>query len=286
MPTLTDKVLHYQATHAGLQAILDEVSPRIYDFPRRTLPYDEDASGDFYLFFHPRLLHLLDRFKDQGKPFEAYLHSVLTWQFKNFLRTRRQAERQWNTTLRLDPGEGYALPDTAQSEETTTGTLADVTGTSRLLRSKADRRNFTLLLLKQPTPIDAKIAPIMAKLTGQPPERLFALAETLKASREPGETRLDVLRARRNKAFAQTRLLEADLYGEIDPHRRETLMGNLARTKRRMSNTVDRMSRVALAPTNREIAITLGIPKGTVDSGLYWLKRKLTQGTSSGIETA
>jgi DNA-directed RNA polymerase specialized sigma24 family protein len=29
------------------------------------------------------------------------------------------------------------------------------------------------------------------------------------------------------------------------------------------------------APTNREIAAALGIPKGTVDSGLIWIKRKL-----------
>jgi DNA-directed RNA polymerase specialized sigma24 family protein len=35
------------------------------------------------------------------------------------------------------------------------------------------------------------------------------------------------------------------------------------------------MSRVGMSPTNREIAAVLGVPKGTVDSGLYWLKRKL-----------
>jgi hypothetical protein len=38
---------------------------------------------------------------------------------------------------------------------------------------------------------------------------------------------------------------------------------------------MDHMSRVALAPTNREIGRVLGVPKGTVDSGLFWLKRKL-----------
>ena len=36
-----------------------------------------------------------------------------------------------------------------------------------------------------------------------------------------------------------------------------------------------RMARVKLAPTNLEIARVVGVPKGTVDSGLYWLKRKL-----------
>ena len=43
----------------------------------------------------------------------------------------------------------------------------------------------------------------------------------------------------------------------------------------RMRTAMQRMSRVGLAPTNLEIAKALGVPKGTVDSGLYWLKRKL-----------
>ena len=42
-----------------------------------------------------------------------------------------------------------------------------------------------------------------------------------------------------------------------------------------MRGAMDKMSRVGLAPTNKEIARILGVPKGTVDSGLYWLKKKL-----------
>jgi DNA-directed RNA polymerase specialized sigma24 family protein len=42
-----------------------------------------------------------------------------------------------------------------------------------------------------------------------------------------------------------------------------------------MAMAMTRMSRVAVAPTNREIAESLGVPKGTVDSGLCMLKRKL-----------
>ena len=38
---------------------------------------------------------------------------------------------------------------------------------------------------------------------------------------------------------------------------------------------MEHMSRVGIAPTNREIAEALGIPKGTVDSGLFFLKKKL-----------
>jgi hypothetical protein len=65
--------------------------------------------------------------------------------------------------------------------------------------------------------------------------------------RAPRELRLEIFRARRNRAFAQSRMRAAMI----------------------------RMARVKLAPTNLEIARVVGVPKGTVDSGLYWLKRKL-----------
>ena len=47
--------------------------------------------------------------------------------------------------------------------------------------------------------------------------------------------------------------------------------------RRRMRGAMDRMARVGLSPTNKEISRILGVPKGTVDSGLYWLKKKLAQ---------
>ena len=42
-----------------------------------------------------------------------------------------------------------------------------------------------------------------------------------------------------------------------------------------MQSTAARMASVGISPTNLEIARILSIPKGTVDSGLYWLKKKL-----------
>jgi DNA-directed RNA polymerase specialized sigma24 family protein len=42
--------------------------------------------------------------------------------------------------------------------------------------------------------------------------------------------------------------------------------------EQRLSNMLDEIAHVRLCPTHRDIADVLGIPKGTVDSGLYYLK--------------
>ena len=42
-----------------------------------------------------------------------------------------------------------------------------------------------------------------------------------------------------------------------------------------MAAALERMARVRRDPTNREVARALGVPKGTVDCGLFQLKRTL-----------
>ena len=73
--------------------------------------WDEDACGDFYVFIHPRIIRLLDRFRDQGKPFESYLWAVMNWQLRNFARDRNKNERKWMVSLRLEPGAAVSTDD-------------------------------------------------------------------------------------------------------------------------------------------------------------------------------
>jgi DNA-directed RNA polymerase specialized sigma24 family protein len=268
MENLTQKVLQYQRTREGLEEIVGELSPRVYQFPRKTMGWDEDACGEFYLFVHARLIRLIDRFRDQGKPFESYLCAVLSWQLRNFARQRKSCDRAWNVGLRIGM-ENDIGPEPAADLFRVQPALAS------LLQSPADRRNFLFLVLKCVRALDDANAPMMASLVGVSVEGLQDLMSSLRLAREPREIRLGRFRERRNRAFGQIRLLETELKAGCESQRSETLRKSLDRTKRRMSIALQKMSRIGLAPTNREIAAALGVPKGTVDSGLYWLKRKL-----------
>ena len=96
MGTLTERVLRFQETGQGQAELLACVAARVYGYPRVRGSRSEDDSGEFYLFFYPRLLRSLRRFRDQGKPFEWYLQSVLRWQYLIYVRVKRRRERQWN----------------------------------------------------------------------------------------------------------------------------------------------------------------------------------------------
>ena len=280
MKNLTEKVLQYQKTREGLGDIVNEIGPRIYQFPRRTMGWDEDACGEFYVFIHPRLIRLLDRFHNQGKPFESYLWAVLGWQLRNFARERNRDERRWRVSLRMEPGsaedlsesfEGSRCLEAGPGEEALNASSA----VARCVLSAADRRNFLFLILKCSRLIDAENAPALARIAGITAESVLSLVAALRDARSARESRHEFFRCRRNKAFAAIRFLEHELLAEVDPMKRASLEKSLGRMRLRMSTAMQRMSRVGLAPTNLEISRALRVPKGTVDSGLYWLKRKL-----------
>jgi DNA-directed RNA polymerase specialized sigma24 family protein len=270
MENLTEKVLAFQRSRSGLRELVTELSPRIYCYPRRKLGWDEDACGDFYLFFQPRLVRLLSRFKDQGKPFESYLCSVLSWQLKNFARERRRSARGMNISLRLmeeapETGPVGIDPPPDPWDFRLVG----------LIENGADRRNLLLLGLKCARFLTEERIGGLSVLCGVSREGLSRHVEALKTRIEPRLSRLEDFCGRRNRAYSQIMLLESELAEEIDPARRAVLIGRLGKMDGRMKAAMARMSRIMLNPSNREIALELGLPKGTVDSGLYWLKRKL-----------
>ena len=203
MESLTEKVLQYQKTRQGLCELVDELAPRVYQFPRRKMGWDEDACGDFYLFVHPRLIRLLDRFRDQGKPFESYLCAVLNWQLRNFARDRRRGQTNWNVSLRLeDREESGPQSREEQPGDRSPAPLHVSPEIASAITSDADRRNFLFLVLKCSRTLDLENAQALAPLVGVPGTRLLSLASMLQGMRTSRETRLETFRSRRNKAFA------------------------------------------------------------------------------------
>jgi RNA polymerase sigma factor (sigma-70 family) len=269
---LTERVLELQRSPAGIDRLVAELAPRVLVYPRRRFGWDEDACADFYAWFHPRLLRMLGRFRDQGKPFESYLVSVLHWQARSFARRIRRREEAWNAGPRLVAAEGGggALPEAAEEAAAVGGLRAPLP-----LLVNSGRRGLLYLVLKCCRHLDASSLPAAAAATGIAPHRLARIVERLRTGLEPCERRLEALRLRRNGAFSRARILESALARAVDPGEAAEVRRRLDAANRCLAATVRRMAHVRRDPTNREVARVLGIPKGTVDCGLFQLKRRL-----------
>ena len=284
-PGWSERVLTFQRTGAGRRALLDELATYAYHYPRRKLPtLDEDAPGEFYLFCHAKLEQLIVRFRDRGKPFEHYLNSVLSWQLRSFLAKRRASEHAWQTALRSglwDEPESAAHPAAAVPAAATNVKPFPGTRDGRkpaqpppAAVSETTRRRLLYGVLKTGHRLEERQLAAAAQALGCELPRLRLLIERLRRGRASAHRRMHLLRERRNRAFAQLQLWSTAAHQDVDGTRRAQAAKRAARHRRAVEAAQSELSRVRVAPSNREIAAVLGIPKGTVDTGLYWLQRQ------------
>jgi len=147
-------------------------------------------------------------------------------------------------------------------------------GEGRVARP-CDRTRLLAGALKQVRLLPEPEVDRLACLAAVPPSRLQELCRALRRELEPKELRLEMLRERRTRAYAALCLLERELAREPEPAARERLARRLERARRCLRLSQERIARVPVEPSNRQLAAALGLPKGTVDSALFNLKRRL-----------
>lgn len=279
---LNAQVLAYQRTGAGLQELIARLSPRIYHYPRHRPGLDEDDCGDFYVYFYPRLIRTLEHFHEQGKPFDHYLNAVLRWQLRSYLRRKNGERRRRALACRPDfwdfpapetpdpPGEGPPSPGALAP-----GEHLPVMSPEGIMKSDSDRRRFLLLLLKNMQLLGAGELEAGAALCGIPAEKLERIRAELRERLAGRQARLEYLRTRRNRAFFKLSRLEAELAASADAAEKARLRDAAVKVRATLHLAQERLARTPRCPTNRDLAEVLDLPKGTVDTSLYWLKKRL-----------
>jgi RNA polymerase sigma factor (sigma-70 family) len=283
--TLNDRVLQYQRSGEGLETIMAEIGPRIYRYPLSAFGLDEDDCGAFFLFVYPRLLRTLERFQDRGKPFEWYLNSVLRWQLREYRRRRSASEESWMAAAQ--PGLWDAEARGAFRSRLAPASLCLVDGQVGSLEalwracgptvSRAAGRRILFWAFKHPSALTAQDLEFLAAVSGIPESFLEAALRAVEDSLHEREQRLSGLYQRRNRAYARCLHLQARLQRELDPERKAQAHLRLDKALASLHRTARRLATARVLPSNREIARALEVPKGTVDSSLYWLRRRAEQ---------
>jgi hypothetical protein len=279
MESLNSLIAYYQNTGLGLSEILERLSLRIYNYPVGKFRASEDDCGEFYLFFYPRLLRSLSRFRDRGKPFEWYFNSVLRWHYKMYCARKRREQARWTAARSAllwelpDPVSGPLVPNPASGECRKIIPIDRLGGS----REATSRRRILFLALKNAQHLDDSALPWISGLTGVKEDHLAGMIEQLRAKLYKRELRLHKLYLRQNRVFSRIFLLQQDLISEADPGARSALVLSLAVLREKLRSLQRNIRRIRLHPSNREIAELLRIPKGTVDTSLYCLRRQLLE---------
>ena len=143
------------------------------------------------------------------------------------------------------------------------------------IHNEAAKKRFLFLVMRCVRNLNEQRIEIVAGISGCCRYGLkYKVRQLMELVREK-ELRLERLWNRRNKAYHRLRILERRLPGEQEGETRHRLLSGIKRQRRIMTSSMDEARRVPLSPSHRSIAQVLGVPKGTVDTGLGWIKKRL-----------
>lgn len=306
--TLHDLVLTYRRSGEGRDRILEKVAAKVYRSHRR-LGFDDEDSASFVMErYRRRIGKLIDRFEDRGVPFDSYLNYYLKYFARTARRTSKKArdmemicERAAYADSARSPLDYYSYgqpseasasisirPPPGRSEsERATDRRKKPSGRRPRARSgrlsrPAEREAYSsrlvFLAIKCAWEIDAERLSSVASAAGVDPDWLAAAVDQARRSLASESVRIGHLIERRNAAWCRRRYLESRLAVETDSYRRERILTAIAREKARLDRVRAELETLRTVVPNSVVARIVGVPKGTVDSGLFYLKKMFGAG--------
>jgi hypothetical protein len=275
---LTLKVIDHQRTGSGFADLMRDIVEEVLN-NRETYGFgDREEACDVLAQYYPRLSSLVRRFSGDSRSFEPYLFSSLRF-FRKSLECRQREEdvraREIQTRearieqgLEVDSDGSFveAIPDFDRIVKTLT--LQPRNGASL----SSSRKRILFLGMKCAFSLSDRHIIAIAELSGMPEEHLRARLSFLRTMAEPRIARREYLGRLRDKLFASLCFYERKLHDELDEFKRERYQSMAARYRARLAKCRERLESVRLDPTNTEIALVCGVPKGTVDSGIFCFK--------------
>lgn len=241
----------------------EQAGLQTYQYGLRKSRGDTDKAADFYLRMVPMIRRMFDRYIDKGAPFSSYLFRTLKWQWYSFVTETAMRQNQ------------IAVADTAEaSHNTPPHEIAEAVQPRIDLKKTGatERRGLFYLALSLPEIDSDKLAEI-SRVSGVPVKEIVSHADALTKD----YARADSFRARRDKAFARLLAIDYRIADEVDPEKKARLAKERDAIRRRLHKANERLAKTKTAPTHAEIAQEVGVPKGTVDSSVFWLLRSRTK---------
>ncbi|MBO7093336.1 MAG: hypothetical protein J6W33_00290, partial [Spirochaetia bacterium] len=273
-----------QQGKVSYEAISRHICLYVYDFPRRTKRWDQDRCSDFFVFVHHRLRKMADSFVYSGLPFEAYLNTSLKHQMISFIKKKREKELKEELFCRMcasgtleDESSFYKIYDTFNYEiKEPAAAYKNKTGQGRT------KRRLFFLALSDPDRLDDESIAQISASTGYSADYINRCCMAVKEKVQQKRDELRRLKEKKSGCFFQILVIQEKIMYESDIEKRLWLEERVQRLRGR----IERLSRKIAAKasclvTHQDLAQVLGVSKGTVDSSIFYLKRKRNNHTVS-----
>lgn len=278
MTSLTQEVVDYRKTGDGLGRLVDQISKLVYEFPAGQNGFSEEDGAEVLLRFLPRITRLISRYRDTGQSFESYLASTLRWQIRTMAAER--ANNRIKHTALGGPGSELQITEQTRVEQSIMEACEPVTPRSyradgKTKLSSGQGRRLIHLSLKMAERLSEADYRRVAAAAGCDPRWLVGCWHQLRDSCIGQRERRESIQERRDRAWFKIRCLQYRLRLVLDDDERAASLRGLAMWRRRYEHAKRVLGRMHYGPSHAEIARVLNVPKGTVDSSVFYGKREL-----------
>ncbi|MDR2793059.1 MAG: hypothetical protein LBB61_05265 [Treponema sp.] len=234
------------------------------------MKWEKNRCIDYLCWLYPKLSAAIDAYKDTGSSFEAYLASLLFWSAHDYFCSEIQHSMTeqvcWETRTEdirtCEEEEEYPLTEEMQPFKNKTG-------------KKVNTNEIMILLLKSYSFVSEDFLERVAPVVGIKVDKLRSMIDKLKKERELHDEGIRKLKMGIHSQYYRCIVFEKRLQ-LLDENslNYEKTKGFLERGRKRLANMKKRLAGLRLDASNRQVAEILCIPKGTVDSALYSIKKK------------
>jgi DNA-directed RNA polymerase specialized sigma24 family protein len=302
MKSLTKRILDCQNNNGDWEAAEHAVSELVYRFAAGAPGLANEDYAEFLLHFYPRIRRLIERYRPIGSSFEAYLNTTLRWQVRSFVRERA------NEKIRAVTAEQSGATESAHGQsieryrsERSACEAMDARRRDRIAKpesrivpkrpckisvtprltpdagglSPGESQRLLLLALKGTDYLDRECCQQLAIELGLDPDWLIGIWMHLWSCCDDARQRRTNSRVARDNAWFQLRLVEAELQRSTSSAAHSRLSRRITYWRRAYENAIEKLKHIHVAPTHKQIADALGIPKGTVDSSIFTARQEL-----------
>lgn len=257
---------YQQGDRAVFREIVHMISPYMYNFPRIVFASDPDCCGEFYEYMFVRLEKILKSYRDTGAKFVTWFTVVLRSRYVNFMREKPRGSSGAHdcSVISLDYRNGNR-----QSLYTVIAERRDFIRSDYAWYDELVERIVTRLNPKQ------RVFFHLYFIDSLRPEDVVFLSVTLDRPIREVMKSIDSLKEavvyryeRKSRSLGKLNLYYMDLIRaqREGDHRAAAIIRN------RRKSALEEYRRIKIHPSYEGLSVFLGIPLGTVSTGISRMK--------------
>ncbi|NNM53113.1 MAG: sigma-70 family RNA polymerase sigma factor [Spirochaetales bacterium] len=273
---LTKMILGYKAgTVSQAEAIL-EATHEVFRYLKRFNPFRDEENQEFVASAYTMIPKAIDMFQYRGKPFQYYLYRVVKFRLIDYRKKLILDEKMNKFLIFLysDSAVNYDSPETQLENQNSDAALWNHLATKSKI-SKAMRKRLLVALLHCADYASLSCFEEFCRQLDFDPKELEAYRLELKKIEDESMSQYDT----RLSAYTQNLIKSWNLEEKM---RLPTTSEEFARDreqykslKKTLKDSLSRLQGTRTSITHEQVAKVTGIPKGTIDSGMHYLKRNL-----------